>query len=167
MLYLQVFQHHLVQSLNEVLVLSACHVLQPAATDGHLLHTQAANQHQQKHKSLNQQNVLNLDLYTDISHCLHCSPRQSRSPCWSRSGNPCSLLPLPPSPPLHSLTLPVGEKTPKTKQKKNSHSYISVFAMQLSGFLICSRVCMSVRPCWMWGYYPSSPNDQENTAVGT
>lgn len=36
--YLQVLQHHLIQSLDEVLVLSAGHVLQPPAADGHLLH---------------------------------------------------------------------------------------------------------------------------------
>lgn len=36
--YLQVFQHHLVQSLNKVIVLSAGHVFQASAANHHLLH---------------------------------------------------------------------------------------------------------------------------------
>lgn len=41
--YLQVLQHHLIQSLDEVLVLGAGHVLQSTAADRNLLHTQTAN----------------------------------------------------------------------------------------------------------------------------
>lgn len=36
--YLQILQHHLIQSLDEVFVFSARHVLQPSTSDGHLLY---------------------------------------------------------------------------------------------------------------------------------